>query len=237
MTDTLKRALAHADEALAEGRPRAVRRHARKALDAAPDTPDAYAYLAWAELASEKFEDALLTLPGALAVDEPREWYHRIHAMALARKGKLDQAAAAADEAIRLDSEQGLAHALLAQVRFLQGRRGTAQVLARRAAELLPADPLPCRLLGDFFLEDDPAEAEKWYRDSLELEAGQAVLLNNLAVALRVLGRDTEADSVHQSAVLLDSSLSLGLAQYERWDPRLAGVKGREAKPDEGEDS
>jgi tetratricopeptide (TPR) repeat protein len=236
MTDPLQRALTAAAEGVAEQRRRLVRRQAKKALGIAPDHADAHAYLAWAELASDQFEAALVALAPALAAAPDREWYHRLRALALARQGQLDEAAVAVDEAIRLAPDQGLAHALQAQVRFMQGQVELAQVLARKAVELLPADPLPCRLLGDYHLRDDPEEAEKWYRDSLDREAGQAVLLNNLGVALRALGRGTEADSVQLSAEMLDSSLSLRMEQLERWDARLVGLEGRRTAADEDGD-
>jgi hypothetical protein len=88
------------------------------------------------------------------------------------------------------------------------GRREERQA-AERAVAAHPGEPRPLARLGDAWLEEDRAAAERHYRASLALDPLQPPVLNNLGVALLGQRRAAEAALAFKAAVRLAPTDSL----------------------------
>ncbi len=126
--------------------------------------------------------------------------------------GRLDEALAAADEALRSLGQGGeddgrRLRVLRAGTLLELGRVLEARAAAEAAVEAAPESADAHAILGDTWLADDPARAEARYRKSLALEPGQPRVLNDLGVALIRQRRRAEAAQAFRAALRLDPAL------------------------------
>jgi len=134
-------------------------------------------------------------------------------ALAHLRAGRAEEALAAADEAVDADPDDARAHYVRSLVLEQLKRIPLAREAAERAAALDPGRPAHHEQLGDLWLDDDPARAERHYRESLRTDSWdlrgpkRARVLNDLGVALSAQRRGREAALAFKAAHLLDPSL------------------------------
>lgn len=160
--------------------------------------------LALAALAEGRFAEAFTdaTLACDIAPEDPIPRIAVVHALLGLGLDEpaLAQADALADEAPGLPSVEHTR----AFVRARIGRREEAVALLRGALVAHPRDPDLLALLGDLFLDEEPATAEAHYRASLGPRPHDARVRNNLGVALRKQRRTREAAEAFREAVATD---------------------------------
>lgn len=152
-------------------------------LAAEPDSPVALCLLAQCELGLDNPEAARQAAAAALGTAPDDEWAHRLHALALSRLGRHDDAIRAATESVRLAPELSSSHWVLGQSLLnSSGRAKEAYPVAQRVVALDPHDPDGWVLLGlaaDKLKRRDEERAA--YLKALELDPNHAAALNNLA--------------------------------------------------------
>ena len=98
-------------------------------------------------------------------------------------------------KALEINPDLGPAHSNLAFNYLRNGEPEKAIAHAKRALELMPGSPKAYQLLAAAYLESGRAEASaELSMRMIESDRSSAVVHFNLAVALRALGRDIEAD-------------------------------------------
>lgn len=96
----------------------------------------------------------------------------------------------------------------LAQCRIEEGRAGDAVPLLERVLSREPASNLAVSLRGRAALEGgDPAGAERWLRQAVVAEPGDAESLHLLILCLRAQRKDAEADQLAQRLETLQKDL------------------------------
>ncbi len=124
---------------------------------------------------------------------------------ALARVGRLDEAAECYDGALALDPRCAEAHNNKGNVLFEQGRPAEALGSYQRAIALKPGYAQAHANAGDALLGLGRAtEAVATYRRALEIEPGSEAIYGNLGNALADLGRIEEARSAYRMALELN---------------------------------
>jgi tetratricopeptide (TPR) repeat protein len=129
------------------------------------------------------------------------------------REGRAGEALAAADEAVALAPGDARAHYVRSLVLEQLKRLPLAREAAERAAALDPEPPAFHEQLGDLWLDDEPARAERHYRESIRRDSWdqrgprRARVLNNLGVALTAQKRGREATLAFKAAHLLDPAM------------------------------
>jgi tetratricopeptide (TPR) repeat protein len=201
--------LARAEAALALRRWAEAERFARDALAAEPEAEQGHALLSSALTAQGRHDEGIATAEKGLAANPASEWLHRVRSLALFKAGRYSDALLAANEAVRLQPFNGSGYALQALALQALGRLGEAREAAERAVALSPDSSEFRAQLGDTWLKEDPARAERHYRESLTIDIEQPMVLNNLGLALRRQRRRAEAALAFRSALLLDPTLAL----------------------------
>ncbi len=98
-------------------------------------------------------------------------------------------------KALEINPDLGPAHSNLAFNYLRNGEPEKAVAHAKRALELMPGSPKAYQLLAAAYLESGRAEASaELSMRMIESDSSSAVVHFNLAVTLRALGRDIEAD-------------------------------------------
>lgn len=146
----------------------------------------------------------------------------------LERQGRLDAAAEAYGEALRLNPGYEIARLNLAALAAARGEHGKAEQLYREASAL---DPLSAdahaRLAGVLEVQQRPAEAIAEYRRALELDPDLAPARNALAYALERQGHARDAIEEYRLAVASDPDYllaRLNLADLLMREEHLAGA-------------
>lgn len=142
--------------------------------------------------------------PGREVVDR-----HLEEAAACSRAGRLDEAAASMEAALRFDPGSATVLAAISGA-FHPWNDAQAEAFARRALEIDPElgsahTNLAAALWGQGRLD----EAERHCREAIRLNPGQSVNRFNLALILRHAGRPAEAEAVYRA-----------LGPSEKEDPR-----------------
>jgi len=152
--------------------------------------------MAQAHLQGGRPREAFRVAEAAAGLQPQDDWPHRLRSAALLGLGRPKKARAAAEEAVRLAPGLADAHATLGEAQLACCAWAAAQATARRLLELEPNGLDGHNLLGRVALSQSRfGTAEDHFRDALRIDAGNAVVLNNLALALRWQGRRDE--SVH----------------------------------------
>lgn len=106
--------------------------------------------------------------------------------------------------ALEINPDLGPAHSNLAFGYLRGGEPEKAVAHGKRALELMPGSPKAYQLLAAAYLESGQAQASAdLSMKMIEADDSYAVAHSNLAVALRALGRDREADEHAQRALQL----------------------------------
>lgn len=108
----------------------ALAAHAKKS----PRSARAWAWLGEALTQAGFFEEGLIALDAALALDPTRPWLRSWRGEALMRLGRLPEAERELDQAVRLDPHDGRARAFRGRVRFLRGKPAEAAADLEKAA-------------------------------------------------------------------------------------------------------
>lgn len=215
--------IGRARAALQVGRLDEAERAARDALAADPSAEDGHALLARVHLARGDHGEALRAAEGGVAATPESEWLQRLRALALNGMGRRNEALAAADEAVRLQPDVAPGHFVRSVILETLKKLPEAREAAERAVELDPEDAGHHAQLGDLWLKQDPARAERHYRESLALDPARADTLNNLGVALNAQKRTRDAALAFRSAVMLDPTLTVAKQNTHSTIRRMTG--------------
>ena len=200
--------LARAQAALELGRWQEAVHEALRAIGEDPEGPSGHYFLGRALLELGREEEALHALETACAKSPTWSPPHVLRSDVLRFAGSYRQALAAAEEALRLDPHSATAHMAVALSAQKLGDAARARGESGRALALAPHSAPLHRCAGDVFLAQHAnAQAESQYRRSLELDAGDALALNNLALALQRQGKADEALDAFRAAVNADPNL------------------------------
>ncbi len=149
--------------------------------------------LAEIQFARESYENAFLTLKDALSFSP--SYPQRLRAAALFRQGgKLEEAVAVLDEAIKSEAESPEAYTQQGELLQQQGKLDPAASRYRRALELDPDSAAAHNSLGSVLgSKGNFEEALTHFQRALELNSGYPQARSNMGLALQRLGRLDEA--------------------------------------------
>lgn len=152
-------------------------------LAESPQDAVALSLLAFANLRSNRAQEALHASEQALGAqpDHAAAWQH--HSMALRQLDRHDEALASAEEFVRLAPTLWASHYTLGLVlRGLPGRRASALTAASRSVELAPDLADPYVLLGLVYSDrQDYQNAARFYERALAIDPGHAFAISNLS--------------------------------------------------------
>jgi Flp pilus assembly protein TadD len=123
---------------------------------------------------------------------------------ALAARGRLDEALAAYEEAVRLDPDHADALCNLGSVRLTRGDLAGAEAAFTRALAAGPHGGAEYHLGTVRLKEGKPAAALPHFERACRLEPADARFLNNYGVALQAVGQTDEAVRRFRAAIALD---------------------------------
>lgn len=171
-----------------------------------PQNYDALCLLGFCLWNLDRNKEALGFARQALAANPSGDWGHRLHAGILMRLGKKKQALAAAREAMRITPYTIESQSLLVEVLVDNRKYKEAKELAERMREQNPDVGDSHHVLGMVALGKHRwKEAEAHFRKALELEPGNWVYVNNLALAIQhQWGRKKEAVELFGMAARTD---------------------------------
>jgi tetratricopeptide (TPR) repeat protein len=156
-------------------------------------------------------------------------------------QGKLAEAVAAFQEAIRLKPDYANAHHNLGLTRYYQGKLAEAVAAYQEAIRLKPDFPMAHNNLGNaLYYQRKLAEAVAAYQEAIRLKPDFPMAHFNLGNTLRVQGKSAEAVAAFQEAIRLKADYAnaynnLGLALFDRGTLAEAAAAFQEAirlKPD-----
>lgn len=146
----------------------------------------------------------------AIPLSPDLEWPHRIRSVAFLAMGKRQPALMEAEEAVRLAPADPMTHAALANARLARRQFRAATESAKTVLSLAPnaleGHELQARIA---FSQRRWQEAEARYRKALSLDPLNWVLMNDLGLALRHLGRKREAIEALENAAKLNPRAKL----------------------------
>jgi FkbM family methyltransferase len=168
-------------------------------------------------------------LPQSSPQAEEAILYNR-HAINLAMQGKLEEAIAHFEQALRLNPDYAEGHSNLGNVYYFQRRYHAAVTCYERALRLEPNFPVAQNNLGTALsCLGRYEEAAAHCRSALSSQPDYAEAHSNLAIALKGQGQLDEAISHYQEALRLkpdyaEAHNNLGLALTDRgeWDAAVA---------------
>ena len=205
MSDVAVTALAKGRALLDVGRTEEAADAFRAAAAAEPEWPEPRCNLALALLRAGKPEDGLDNATAAAALDPESEWPQRLRAIAFTQLKRPRDAVAAAEEAARLAPEFSIVHEALADARRAARELRGARAAAEEARRLDPDASGPHATLGDICVDEERTwEAAQHYRAALAIDPEDAVVINNLGVAMQALGEEAEARELYERAARLD---------------------------------
>jgi serine/threonine protein kinase/Flp pilus assembly protein TadD len=170
-----------------------------------------------------------LTVAAALRPDSPGPRLNL--GLVLWKKGRLDEAAVAFQQAVALDDGYAVAHGYLGEVYLAKGRLDEAIAACRRALALKPDWPQPHCILG-LALGDRGRHAESAtaFRRAIELKPDFAEAYCNLGSALRRQGQLAQSLAAYEQGHALGSrrlNWRYPSAQWVRKSQRLVELEGR----------
>lgn len=194
----------------------------RELLVEEPGDATAIAVMALCLMELHRGAEAIATAERAVRVDPFIPYVHWVHGLVLADAGKLDDAEAAAREAMKLDAEDPDHHTLLAQVAMRRGDWALALGHAERAAAIVP-DHQGARNLRALSLRQlgRTQEAELLFR-----EAAEANPLDPFAAAGKGWSALGSGDTEEANAAFRDALLFDPTSQWARAG-MLATLKAR----------
>ena len=106
------------------------------------------------------------------------------------------------EQALALQHNSGGLHQSAGEVAQLAGRLDLAKDRYRQASILMPENPKPRLCIAQLLLEENPAEAEQFLRETLLLEPDEPHALASLALAMQWQGGEDEASALASQALL-----------------------------------
>ena len=180
----------------------------RKALDLAPDHPDAHYLLGSLLGESGRLDEALEHLQQAARLDPSAGAARSDMGNVYRAQGRLEEAEAAYRGAIAIDAALPNAYRNLGDLLKFQGRVDDAIDILVRAASLMPDDADSHFILADSLSACGRyQEACQSYRDGLGIAPRVAAAHNNLGASLRHMSRDQEALACFEEALRIDPGL------------------------------
>lgn len=177
----------------------------QRALEMAPDHPEALHLLGALAHQAGRNELALELMGKAIGVDPSNPEYHSHFGFVLRVEGKLDEAIASHRRALSLDPTSPYAHFNLALALAARGERDEAITSYRKVLSLKPDfseahNNLGLELAGEGRLD----EALACYRAAIAARPDNAEAHNNLGNALTALGQAQAALASYRRAVEID---------------------------------
>ncbi|MDP9864130.1 MULTISPECIES: tetratricopeptide repeat protein [Streptosporangium] len=178
--------------------------------------------------------EAARELRGAITHDPQHPTAHALLAVALIEQGEVAEAAAEADEAVRLAPDFWFTHYTAGQVYYRAHRPDRALPAVEASLALAPEHANTWELLARVRVQSDQwAEAAQAARQGLRIDPQDSDLVSLLAVALVMLGDAAEARPAAALAVRLNpesatAHLVYGRAELAFGDPRRAAEAFRE---------
>jgi TolB-like protein/Flp pilus assembly protein TadD len=201
----------------------------RRALELAPDLPEAHASRAFALTQIGRFDEAAAEFQTAIALDpslfEARYFYGR-HCF---QQGRMAEAARWFEDAARVQ-ENFEARFFAAQAFEAEGRSDAAAAAYRRALvvaeqhlELRPDDPRAATMRAVSLCRlGESAEGLAWARRALEIDPADAGVRYNVACLYALDGKRDEALDCIEDCV----RLGFGNLEWIERDPDLASLRG-----------
>jgi tetratricopeptide (TPR) repeat protein len=178
--------------------------------------------------------EAARELRGVIAQDPQHPTAHALLAVALIERGEVAEAAAEADEAVRLAPDFWFTHYTAGQVYHRTRRPDRALPAIEASLALSPEHAPTWELLARVRVQSEQwAEAAQAARQGLRVDPQDSDLVSLLAVALVMLGDAAEARPAAAQAVRLNpesatAHLVYGRAELAFGDPRRAAESFRE---------
>jgi Flp pilus assembly protein TadD len=166
----------------------------QQALQYNPNSVEAMRMLVSYDLYRKQPAKALARLNAQIARSPENSSFYDLLAHLQIQNKKLDQAAAAAQKAIQLNSSDGDAVMLFAQIAVERGQTANAIQTWEQWLNAHPGDASALAILGT--LEEsrgDQGKAEAYYRKSLQIQPQQPIAANNLAYRMLVNGKTPDA--------------------------------------------
>jgi tetratricopeptide (TPR) repeat protein len=161
----------------------------------APEDPRPYHWRGWIMERMNDHQGAIRDYEQALQLDPNLVSARlRLAEMALERNA-VPEALRHLEQLTRQHPERADVMARMGQCRFLMGEKEEARRLLEAAAEQLPNDPILLLHLAKLDLDKQPARAEQWLRRILKVDSTDTEAWFTLVKALRLQGRETEADA------------------------------------------
>jgi len=168
----------------------------------------------------------------AVAANEDLAAAHVALGNALASAGKDDEALAQLERASDLDPLNGRAFLGMAKIRFARGGVEEAELLYRKAVNLVPGDWVPLAEMGAFYYKRAQySQAIESLRQALLLAPDNVTVLRTLGAGYHMKGDYADAASSFQRALELDPAAStwanLGTARFfqGRYDDAVRAMK------------
>ena len=118
------------------------------------------------------------------------------------------------ERAISVAPNDALLWQELGQVYIKQGQRERAMEALKRSLVLDPAVPQTHQLLGTLWMQEDPARAERSFREAIRIQPEYPQAITNLAVLLSEINRTEESAYNFERAIRLRPSYALAHLNY-----------------------
>jgi tetratricopeptide (TPR) repeat protein len=162
-------------------------------LDRDPNSIDAMRMLVGYDLYMKQPDKAEARVAAQIAKSPNNSFFYDLLASLQAHSKKLDLATATAQKAMSINSSDGDAVSLYAQIQVLRGQTGNAIGVWEQWMKAHPADASALAVLG--MLEESRSnkpKAEIYYKRSLQIQPLQAVASNNLAYMMLANGENAD---------------------------------------------
>jgi protein O-GlcNAc transferase len=199
---------------------------AREALDAHPESADAFCAMGQCCQALGRLDQAIQAFGQAHAIDASNSDYALRYARVLRTVGRFDGAVGVLKSVSATGLSQAKIELELARIHRDAGPVHLAQLHARAAVELNPNDPDCRNVLGNALVAmADYAGAKVHYQAALEADDSRTDIAANLANILRISGSGSDALAV------LDRYKD---SAHLRWRIEYAGALNEVSRPEEG---
>jgi len=169
-------------------------------------------------------DEAMNAMDAALALDPDNWTYHNLKAARLCVVERPHEALEHANTSLRLAPEQALVHSLLGRVYDDLSQPYQAYNAHAAAVKLAPDNTNILNYAATHALLNERwTEAEDLLRRALAIHAHDAVMLNNLGLALRHQGHNEQAALAFRSAILADPNLKIAKRNAHRSLTKLTG--------------
>jgi tetratricopeptide (TPR) repeat protein len=171
-------------------------------------------------------QDALLAADRYAGMAPTDEWGQRLRSVAFRKLGRKKDALAAANESVRLAPGSTGAHLVLIDALLANGDSNRASGEVQELRRLAPAAAETFNASGRLQIQMKRwADAEADFREALRLNPNESTYHNNLAIALRHLGKSQESIDAFHAAVRTDPRDNISRANLYQQVRRI-GVGG-----------